>query len=50
MKQNMHSQAYNRPMSVHCARVLFKVSVCTDMLDVGYSVHSSVNTDLLLYR
>ena len=34
------------PVSVH--RVLFEVSVCTGMLNVGYWVRSGVNADLLL--
>ena len=29
--------------------VLFDAAVCTGMVDVGYSVHSGVNADLLLY-
>ena len=38
-KTNMLRQVY-RPVSVH--DVMFEVSVCTGMLDVGYSIPVSV--------
>jgi len=34
---------------VYRVRVLFDAAACTGMLDVGYSVRSGVNADLLLY-